>query len=73
MDRVIVYYHKESDTMDIWFGEPKDEFSCEEAGEGVILKKNKEGKVIGLEKLYVRKSLGMLTKEQPFPVEVVVA
>lgn len=73
MDRVIVYYHKDSDTMDIWFGEPKDEFSCEEAGEGVILKKNREGKVIGLEKLYVRKSLGMLKEDKPFPVEVVIA
>jgi len=71
--KVIVCYHKDSDTLDVWFGEPKDEFSCEEAGEGVILKKNREGKIIGLEKLYVRKSLGMLTEEKPFPVEVVVA
>ena len=22
MDRVVVYYHKDSDTMDIWFGNP---------------------------------------------------
>lgn len=58
--------------MDIWFGEPKDEFICEEAGEGVILKKNREGKILGLEKLYVRKSLGTLTEEKPFPVDVIV-
>jgi len=69
MNKVIVYYHKETDTMDIWFGNPEDEYICEEAGEGVILKKNKEGKVIGIEKLYVSKTLGL---KQPLPVEVVV-
>ncbi len=70
MDKVIVYYHKETDTMDIWFGNPEDEYICEEAGEGVILKKNKEGKIIGIEKLYVTKTLGI---KQPLPVEVIVA
>jgi len=38
MDKVMVYYHKDSDTMDIWFGNPEDEVICEEAGEGIILK-----------------------------------
>ena len=69
MDKVIVYYHKETDTMDIWFANPEDEYICEEAGEGIILKKNKDGKVIGIEKLYVSKTLGI---RQPLPVEVVV-
>jgi hypothetical protein len=44
MHKVIVCYDKDSDTMDIWFGEPKDEFICEEAGERVILKKIEKGK-----------------------------
>ena len=70
MDKVIVYYHKESDTLDIWFGNPEDEFMCEEAGEGIILKKNKNGKTIGIEKLYVSKTVGI---EKPLPVELVVA
>jgi uncharacterized protein YuzE len=70
MDKVIVYYHKEMDTMDIWFGNPEDEVISEEAGEGVILKKDKEGRVIGIEKLYVTKTLGI---KQPLPVEIVVA
>ena len=70
MDKVIVYYHKETDTMDIWFGNPEDEYISEEAGEGIILKKNKDGRVIGIEKLYVTKTLGI---KQPLPVEVVVA
>lgn len=52
MDRVIVFYHKDSDTMNIWFGNPEDEFICEEAEEGIILKKDKNVKTIGIEKLY---------------------
>ena len=70
MDRIVVYYHKDTDTMDIWFGNPEDEYICEEAGEGLILKKNKHGEVIGIEKLYVTKTLGI---KQPLPVEVVMA
>ncbi|ODS33221.1 MAG: hypothetical protein SCARUB_01612 [Candidatus Scalindua rubra] len=69
MDKVIVYYHKESDSMDIWFGNPEDEHICEEVGEGIILKKDKNGKVIGIEKLYVAKTLRI---KQPLPVEVIV-
>ena len=70
MDKVVVYYHKESDTLDIWFGNPEDESMCEEAGEGIILKKDKNGKTIGIEKLYVSKTVGIDT---PLPVELVVA
>ncbi len=70
MDKVVVYYHKESDTLDVWFGDPEDEFVCEEAGEGIILKKDKNGKTIGIEKLYVSKSVGI---EKPLPVELIVA
>ena len=70
MDKVVVYYHQDSDTMDIWFGNPEDEYISEEAGEGLILKKDKEGRIIGIEKLYVVKNLGIT---QPLPVEIVVA
>jgi len=56
--------------MDIWFGNPEDEQICEEAGEGIFLKKDKDGRVIGIEKLYVAKTLGI---KQPLPVEVIVA
>jgi uncharacterized protein YuzE len=69
MEKVTIYYNKESDTMDIWFGNPEDECVSEEAGEGLILKKNKAGKIIGIEKLYVVKTLGI---PQPLPVELVV-
>ena len=69
MEKVIVHYHKDTDTMDVWFDNPEDEYICEEVGGGIILKKNKDGKVIGIEKLYVIKTLGI---KQPLPVEVVV-
>lgn len=70
MEKVIIYYSKESDTMDIWFDNPEEEYISEEAGEGLILKKNKSGKIIGIEKLYIVKTLGI---PQPLPVELVVS
>ncbi|MFH1129080.1 MAG: DUF2283 domain-containing protein [Candidatus Omnitrophota bacterium] len=73
MDKVTVYYHKESDTMDVWFGDPKNEHSCEEVGEGVILKKDKDGHVIGFEKLYMHKVLNLPLADTPLPFEVVVS
>lgn len=69
MEKVRAHYHKETDTLDIWFGDPDMEASCDEAGEGIVLKKNGEGMVIGIEKLFVSKSLG---SQKPFPFEVVV-
>jgi len=56
--------------MDIWFDNPEEEYISEEAGEGLILKKNKSGKIIGIEKLYIVKTLGI---PQPLPVELVVS
>jgi uncharacterized protein YuzE len=53
----------------LWFGNPEDEVICEEAGEGIIFKKDKNGKVIGIEKLYVSKTFGI---REPLPVELVV-
>ena len=73
MDKVIVYYHRESDTLDVWFGNPEDEYSCEEVGEGIILKKDRDGHVIGFEKLYVHRGLDQLSSTEPLPFEVVVA
>ena len=68
MDKVIIYYSREKDTMDIWFGNPDLEVISEEAGDGVILKKDKDGKILGVEKLYVKKTLGI---EQDLPVELI--
>jgi len=39
-------------TLTVWFGDPNDEYICEETGDGIILMKDSSGKVIGFEYLY---------------------
>jgi uncharacterized protein YuzE len=53
--KLTVIHNKEMETLDIWFDDPKKEVVCEEVGEGIILKKDKKNKVIGLEVLYYSK------------------
>ena len=48
---VKVYYHREGNTLTVWFGDPADEFVAEETGDEIVLMKDREGKVIGFEKL----------------------
>jgi uncharacterized protein YuzE len=50
--KLTLIHNKEMETLDIWFDDPKKEVVCEEVGEGIILKKDKDNKVIGLEILY---------------------
>ena len=52
MDSVKVYYDRNGSTLTVWFGDPRTEDVCEETGDEVILMKDKEGKVIGFEKLH---------------------
>ena len=47
--RLRIYYFKETDSLDIWFDEPEKEEISEEIDDVVLLKKDKEGTVIGLE------------------------
>jgi uncharacterized protein YuzE len=51
MEKIRVYYDKEANTLNVWFDDPEKEHICEETGEEVILIKDKNGKVIGFEKL----------------------
>lgn len=51
MAQVKVYYDQVGNTLTVWFGDPKDEFVCEETGDEVVLMKDKSGQVIGFEKL----------------------
>ncbi len=51
MAEVKVYYDREGNTLTVWFGNPQEEYVCEETGEEVILMKDKSGQVIGFEKL----------------------
>ncbi|MBK9092590.1 MAG: DUF2283 domain-containing protein [Anaerolineae bacterium] len=51
MAEVKVYYDRVGNTLTVWFGDPQDEYICEETGDEVVLMKNKTGRVIGFEKL----------------------
>jgi len=64
MDKVVVYYHKESDTLDIWFGNPEDEFMCEEAGGGIILRKTRVERRSGLKNSMLAKPSALISLYQ---------
>ena len=51
MAEVKAYYFRAGNTLTVWFGNPQDEYICEETGDEVVLMKNNSGRVIGFEKL----------------------
>jgi hypothetical protein len=51
MEQVKAFYDRAGNTLTVWFGEPQEEYTCEETGDEVILIKNRTGQVIGFEKL----------------------
>jgi hypothetical protein len=51
MEQVRVYYDRAGNTLTVWFGDPQNEYICEETGNEVILMKDRTGKVIGFDKL----------------------
>lgn len=53
MSKVKMYYDNKGKTLSVWFDDPKKEVASEEVGDGVVMSKDKKGKVIGFEKLYV--------------------
>lgn len=65
MEKIKVILNRESNTLDVWFDDPEKEFICEETGEDVILKKDKDNRVIGFEKLNL-----LAEKKVNVPVEV---
>ncbi len=53
MSKIKMYYDAKGKTLSVWFDNPKKEAVSEEVGDGTIVNKDKKGKVIGFEKLYV--------------------
>jgi len=51
MENIRLYFDKEANTLNVWFDDPEKEYICEETGEEVILIKDRNGRVIGFEKL----------------------
>jgi len=54
MDQVRVFYDREGETLTVWFDDPRKESVVEETGDKVLLIKDRDGKVIGFEKLHFR-------------------
>lgn len=46
---VRVFHDREGGTLTIWVGMPKDEVTCTETNAEVVLMKDAEGRVIGIE------------------------
>jgi len=53
--KVKVYYDKEMDTIDIWFEDPPEGGYSREVSDGIILKYNSDGKIAGIEILFLSK------------------
>lgn len=69
MDKVRVYYDRIGNTLTVWFDDPQKEYVCEEIGDDVILMKDRQGQVIGLERLNYL-SPKQQEQEVSVPVEV---
>ena len=63
MAQVKLFYDHVGNTLTVWFGNPQDEYVCEETGDEVVLMKDKSGRVIGFEKLNFS-----LSKSEPLRV-----
>lgn len=51
MKKVKVYHDRTGNTLTVWFEDPAREHICEEAGDDVVVMKDRQGQVIGLERL----------------------
>jgi uncharacterized protein YuzE len=51
MERVRIIYDRTGNTLTVWFDDPKKEHVCEEIDDDVVLMKDREGRVIGMERL----------------------
>lgn len=65
MSKIKMFYDSKGRTLSVWFDDPKKEVVSEEVGDGTIVNKDKTGKVIGFEKLYVK----LPKQSSSFPVE----
>jgi len=63
MEKVKIYYDSEMDTLDIWLDNPPDKGFSREISDGVILKYNLNGELVGVEILF-------LSKQRELPAEI---
>jgi len=48
-----IFYDNRGNTLTVWLDDPKKEYIAEETDDDVVLMKDREGRVIGFEKLNV--------------------
>jgi hypothetical protein len=51
MEKLRIYFDRQGNTLSVWFDDPKKESVCEETDDDVVLIKDREGRVIGFERL----------------------
>ncbi|WP_439638179.1 DUF2283 domain-containing protein [Spirulina sp.] len=51
VNQVRVFHDRMGNSLIVWFGNPDHEYEVEETGDEVLLMKDREGRVIGFEKL----------------------
>ena len=71
MEKIRIYYDEIGNTLNVWFDDPQKEVISEEVGDEVILNKDKDGRVIGFEKLNFV-SLPEELKTKKIPIEILV-
>ena len=72
MDKVKIFFDRDGNTLSVWFDDPKKEHICEEAGNDLVLVKDRRGRVIGLERLNCLSAKQRQNREV-IPVEVQMA
>ncbi|MGI0141679.1 MAG: DUF2283 domain-containing protein [Candidatus Micrarchaeales archaeon] len=69
MEKTQIIFNKKGNTLDIWFADPKKEFVSEETSDEIILKKDRKGKVIGIEILnFIQSKI----KPRQLPIQLMV-
>jgi hypothetical protein len=51
MEKVIVHYDRTGNSLVVWFDDPQHEHVCQEIDDDVVLMKDRDGRVIGFERL----------------------
>lgn len=51
MPDLSIFHDPTGHTLTVWFGAPQSEYICEETGDEVVLMKDRDGQVIGFERL----------------------
>ncbi len=73
VSQVKICHDSRGNTLNVWCDDPKKEHVCEEAGDEVVLIKDRRGKVIGFEKLNFLPGNRRHRTLKTLPIEVLVS